>query len=86
LTLKFLFLLSKTTELRLSYLNVAPLILAVVVVAFSRAEMNLIDTVMLYTTTTLLDHDVSKVVKEVGEFETSDSAITSTDSRHLKSL
>jgi hypothetical protein len=47
--------------------------------------MNLADMVVFHTTTTLLDHDVSKVVEEVGEFETSGSAITSTDSRHLKS-
>jgi uncharacterized membrane protein len=86
LAFKFLLLFSKTTELRLSHLNVVPLILAVVVVAFSRAKMNLTYAVMLYTATAFLDYSVSEVVEKVGEFETSGSAITSTDSRHLKSL
>jgi hypothetical protein len=48
--------------------------------------MNLIHTVILYTATAFLDYSVSKVIEKVGEFETSGGAITSTDSRHLKSL
>jgi uncharacterized membrane protein len=86
LMFKLLFLLSKTIELRLSHLNVAPLILAVIVVTFSRAKMNLTDTVMFHITAILLDHNVSKVIEEVGEFKTSGSTIASTDSRLLKSL
>jgi hypothetical protein len=84
LMFEFLFLLSETTELRLSYLNVAPLILAVAIVAFSRAKMNLAHMVVFRTATAFLNYGVSKVVEEVGEFETSGSAIASTDSRHLK--
>ena len=83
---EFLFLLSKTTELRLSYLNVAPLILAVIIVTFSRTKVNLIYMVVLNTTTVFLDYNVSKTVDKVGKVKTSGSAITSTDSRHLKSL
>ena len=85
LTFELLFLLGETMELRLSHLDVAPLVLAVAVVALSRAKMDLADTVVFHTTTALLDHDVSKVVEEVGEFETSGGAVASTDSRHLKS-
>jgi hypothetical protein len=84
--LKFLFLLGKTIELRLSHLNVIPLILAVIVVAFSRTKINLIDIVMFHITAILLDHNVSKVIKEVSKFETSGSTIASMDSRYLKSL
>ena len=83
---EFLFLLSEITELRLSYLNVALLILAVVIVAFSRTKVNLTYTVILNTTTTFLDYDVSKVVDKVSKVETSGSTVTSTDNRHLKSL
>jgi uncharacterized membrane protein len=86
LAFEFLFLLSKTAKLRLSHFNVVLLILAVIVVAFSRTKINLIDMVVFHITTILLNYSISKVIKEVGEFETSDSAITSTDSRHLKSL
>jgi hypothetical protein len=85
LAFEFLFLLGETTKLRLSHFDVAPLILAVAVVAFSRAKMNLTDTVMFHTTAALLDYDVSKIVEEVGEFETSGGAVASTDNRHLKS-
>jgi hypothetical protein len=84
LTFKFLFLLGKTTELGLSHLNVAPLILAVIVVALSRAKVNLTRTIVLYTVATFLNHSVSEGVDGVGEFETSGGAVTSTDSRHLK--
>jgi hypothetical protein len=53
-------------------------------VAFSRTKMNLTHAVMFRTATAFLNYSVSKVVEEVGEFETSGSAVTSTDSRHLK--
>jgi hypothetical protein len=85
LTLEFLFLLGKTTELGLSHLDVAPLILAIAVVVFSRAKMNLAHTAVFHTTATFLDHDVFKVVKEVGRFETSGGPVASTDSRYLSS-
>jgi hypothetical protein len=68
----------------LSHFDVAPLILAVTMVAFSRTKMNLTHAVMFRTATAFLNYSVSKVVEEVGEFETSGSAVTSTDSRHLK--
>jgi len=84
LTLEFLFLLGETTELRLSHFDVAPLILAVAIVAFSRTKMNLTHAVVFHTAAAFLNHGVSKVVEEVGEFETSGSAVASTDSRHLK--
>ena len=48
--------------------------------------MNLTYTVILNTTTTFLDYDVSKVVDKVSKVETSGSTITSTDNRYLKSL
>jgi hypothetical protein len=84
LTFKFLFLLGKTAELRLSHLDVAPLVLAVTVVALSRTKVNLIRAIVFHTVAAFLDYGISEDVDEVGEFETSDSAITSTDSRHLK--
>jgi uncharacterized membrane protein len=84
LTLKFLFLLGETTELRLSHLNVAPLILAVAIVAFSRAKMNFVYAVVFRIATTFLDHNVSEVVDDIGEFEASGGAVTRADSRHLK--
>jgi hypothetical protein len=84
LTLKFLFLLGKTTELRLSHLDVAPLILAVAMVAFSRAKMNFAHAVVFRTATAFLDHNVSEVIDDVGEFEASGGAVTRADSRHLK--
>jgi hypothetical protein len=83
LTLNFLFLLGKTTELRLSHFNVAPLVLAVVVVALSRSKVDLTYTVVLHITAAFLDHDVPKVIEEIGEFEASGSAVTVTNSRHL---
>jgi hypothetical protein len=60
--------------------------LAVIVVALSRAKVNLIQTIMFHTVTTFLNHSVSENVDKVGEFETSGGAIASTDSRHLKNL
>ena len=72
-------------ELRLSHLDVAPLILAVAMVAFSRTKVNLAHTVVLNTTAAFLDHDVFKAVDEVGKVETSGGAVASADSRHLKS-
>jgi hypothetical protein len=86
LTFEFLFLLSKTTELRLSHFNVVPLVLAVAMVAFSRTKMNLAHAVVFHTIAAFLDYDVSKVIDAVGEFKTSGSAIARTDSRHLKDL
>ena len=83
---KFLFLLSKTTELRLSYLNVVLLILAVIIVTFSRTKVNLIYIVILNITTIFLDYNVSTAINKVGKVETSGSTITSIDSRYLKSL
>jgi uncharacterized membrane protein len=85
LALEFLFLLGKTTKLGLSHLDVVPLILAVIVVAFSGTKMNLVHAVVFHIAATFLDYSVSEIVEEVGEFETSGSAIASTDSRHHKS-
>ena len=85
LAFEFLFLLGETTELRLSHLDVAPLILAVAMVAFSRTKVNLAHTVVLNTTAAFLDYDVSKAVDKVGKVETSGGAVASADSRHLKS-
>jgi uncharacterized membrane protein len=84
LTFKFLFLLGKTAELRLSYLNVVPLVLAVIVVTLSRTKVNLIRAIVFHIVATFLDYSVSEDVDEVGEFETSGSTVASTDSRHLK--
>jgi hypothetical protein len=84
LTFKFLFLLGKTTELRLSHFDVIPLVLAVAIVAFSRTKMNLAHTVVFYIIAAFLDYDVSKVVDAVSEFKTSGGAVARTDSRHLK--
>ena len=85
MTFKFLFLLGETTELRLGHLDVAPLILAVAVVALSRTKVNLARTIVSHTVAAFLDYGVSEDVDEVGEFETSGGAVASTDSRHLKS-
>jgi hypothetical protein len=84
LTFKFLFLLGKTTELRLSHFDVVPLVLVVAMVAFSRTEMNLAHAVVFCIIATFLDYNVSKVVDAVSKFKTSDSTVTRTDSRHLK--
>jgi hypothetical protein len=46
--------------------------------------VNLAHVVVFRIAAAFLNHSVSKVVEEVGEFETSGSAIASTDSRHLK--
>jgi hypothetical protein len=48
--------------------------------------VNLIHAVMFHTAAAFLNYSVSKVIEEVGEFETSGSTVTSTDSRHLKNL
>ena len=82
---EFLFLLGEATELRLSHFDVAPLVLAVAVVALSRAKVDLAHTVVFYTTAAFLDHDVSKIVEEFGEFEASGGAVAVADSRHLQS-
>ena len=81
---EFLFLLGETTELRLSHFDVAPLILAVAMIAFSGAKVDLAHTVVLSITAAFLDYDVSKVVEEIGKFETSGGTVASTDSRHLR--
>jgi hypothetical protein len=46
--------------------------------------MDLTRTIVFHTVTAFLNYSVSEDVNKVGEFETSGSAITSTDSRHLK--
>jgi hypothetical protein len=46
--------------------------------------VNLVYAVVFRIAAAFLNHSVSKVVKEVGKFETSGSAVASTDSRHLK--
>ena len=84
LMFEFLFLLSETTELRLSYLNVAPLILAVAIVAFSRAKVNLAHAIVFRTIAAFLDHDVSEGVDGVGEFKTADGAVAITNDGHLE--
>jgi hypothetical protein len=84
LTFEFLFLLGETTELRLSHFDVAPLVLAVAMVAFSRTKMNLAHMVVFHTIAAFLDYDVSKVVDAVSEFKMSGGAVARTDSRHLK--
>jgi hypothetical protein len=84
LTLEFLFLLGETTELRLSHFDVAPLILAITVVTLSGAKVNLAYAVVFRTAAAFLNHSISKIVEEVGEFETSGGAVASTDSGHLK--
>jgi hypothetical protein len=48
--------------------------------------VNLIHIIMFHIVTIFLNYSVSKDVNKVGEFETSGSTITSTDSRHLKNL
>jgi hypothetical protein len=48
--------------------------------------VDLTHTVMFHITAAFLDYDVSKVIEEIGEFEASGSAITFTNSRHLRSL
>ena len=58
----------------------------VVIVAFSRTKVNLIYTIVLRIITIFLDYNVSKGVDRVGEFKTTDSAITITNDGHLKEL
>jgi hypothetical protein len=48
--------------------------------------MNLIYAIMFYIVAIFLNYSVSKNVDKVSEFETSGSAIISTDSRYLKNL
>jgi hypothetical protein len=60
------------------------LVLAVTVVALSGAKVNLIHAVIFRIAAVFLNHGISKIVEEVGEFETSGGTITSTDNRHLK--
>jgi len=52
------------------------------VVAFSGAKMNLADAVVFDTTATFLNHSVSKIVEEIGEFETASGAVAVTNNRH----
>ena len=56
--------------------------MAVAVVVFSGAKMNLTDAVVFNTTTTFLNYSVSKIVEEISEFETVSSASTVTNNRH----
>ena len=51
-------------------------------VAFSGAEMNLADAVVFDTTAAFLNHGVSEVVEEIGEFETASGAVAVTNNRH----
>ena len=48
--------------------------------------MNLTDAVVFNITTTFLNHSVSKIIEEIGEFETASSAITVTNNRHRVQL
>ena len=80
--LKFLFLFSKIAKLRLGHFNIVLLVLVVIVVIFSGAEMNLTDAVMFNITATFLDYSISEVIEEIGKFETASSTITITNNRH----
>ena len=81
---KFLLLLCEATELRLCYFNIATTVLAIIVIAFSRAKMHLIDAIVLSIVAVLLDYSVSEYVDKVGEIKTAGGAIRgSTNSRHL---
>ena len=81
---EFLFLLGKTTKLRLCHFNITADVLAITVVAFSRTKVYLIDKAVLCTATAFLNHSVSETVDEVGEIKTAGSASRgSTNSRHL---
>jgi hypothetical protein len=58
--------------------------LAVAVVTLSRSKVDLAHAVMFRITAVFLDHDVSKVVEEIGEFEASGGTVTVANSRHLQ--
>ena len=55
-------------------------------VVLPRTKVDLIHPVVLDTTTAFLDYNVSKVVDEIGEVKMSDSTVTSSNNRYLKSL
>ena len=87
LAAKFLFLLSKAAELRLSHFNVVTNVLTIVVIAFSRMKMHLIETIVLSTVATFLDHSISENVDKIGKVKATSSAVRrSTNSRHLGKL
>ena len=81
-----MFLFSKIAKLRLGYFNVMLLVLAVAVVAFSGAKINLTDAVMFNTTATFLDYSISEVVEEISKFETASSTVMVTNNRHYVRL
>ena len=81
---KLLLLFSKTAELRLCHFDIATNILAITIVAFSGAKMNLADTIVLCIITAFLDHSISEHVDKVGKVKTAGSTIRrSAHSRHL---
>ena len=73
---KFLFLLGEATEFGLSHFHIAAKIYAVVVIAFSGTQINLTHATVLRTVGAFLNHSVFKDVDKVGEFETTNSAVT----------
>jgi len=56
--------------------------LAVAVVVFSRAKINLIDTVMFNITAAFLNYSIPKVIKKISKFEIASSTIIVTNNRH----
>jgi hypothetical protein len=48
--------------------------------------VNLIRAIVFYIVAAFLDYSISEDIDKVSEFETSGSAITSTDNRYLKNL
>lgn len=85
LVAKFLFLLSKVVELRLSHFNVATNILIIIVIAFSRTKMYLIETIVLSIVAIFLDYSISKNVDKISKVKAIGSAIRrSINSRYLR--
>ena len=82
---KFLFLLYEAIELGLCYFDIATTILTIIVIAFSRAKIYLINAIVLSIVAILLNHSVSKNVDKVSKVKTVGGAIRrSTNSRHLR--
>jgi hypothetical protein len=48
--------------------------------------VNLIYAIMFHIVTIFLNYSISEYIDKVGEFETSGSTVTSTDSRYRKKL
>ena len=87
LVAKFLFLLSKVVELRLSHFNIVTNVLIIVVIIFSRTKMHLIETIMLSIVATFLDYSISENIDKISKVKAIDSTIRgSTNSRHLRKL